>query len=510
MSLKERISANLLSQYALRALAIVFGFVLIPFLTRKLGTEAFGVIVFFESLVLSSEAALSCLRSAVSRHATVAWSQGKTKDFERYLTTARVLFIVLAGVLLGIGLWFAVSMPPWLHVPASLKDSAQALFAFFVISFVLMVPNDVYRAGLYSKQRFDRLNFALSTALVFRAVVILILFSWVPSHWLSLSLYGLVHLGTTWIKITAIRFEFDKQFPGLRKTLRGFDFISARNIFSFGSYSFLAHFASIFHDGLMIFLVNGYGGPKAAAMFAVGSKIPDALYSTFKEPAWALEPTVTTLAAGGERTRIHELVFLYTKSSTLFIAAICVWAFLFSKDLLQVWVGDQFSAAAGVMIWSFAGLFFYLPFAVCESLLPAYGEVRRPAILGSIFTPLSLGLAYALAVGWQWGITGFTAGVAITWSVYAMIVTVPLACRLSGLPIRMYLWSGFLKPVLLSASFMGAYASCLLFNRLPAISFYAVLVALPFVVAYIVCAWLFILNQREREIFLTTLKKRKA
>jgi O-antigen/teichoic acid export membrane protein len=156
------------------------GFLLIPFLIKKLGEDAFGIIVLAESTIVFLEIATISIRIALSRHATFSLAQNKKDEFMEYLSTGWFILLVSATFVFFVGVVLSYNFTNIFHVPPIYVKESKILFLLITIAFSTVVPNIVFWSVLYAKQRFDLINISASAGRLLRAVAIFILFSLLP------------------------------------------------------------------------------------------------------------------------------------------------------------------------------------------------------------------------------------------------------------------------------------------------------------------------------------------
>ncbi|NQT95805.1 MAG: hypothetical protein HQ572_05085, partial [Candidatus Omnitrophica bacterium] len=79
--MKNQVVKNLGAHYIAKLMGMLLGLFLIPFLVRKLGKDAFGLIIITESVIAFFQIATISLRISLSRHATFALAQGNKDNF---------------------------------------------------------------------------------------------------------------------------------------------------------------------------------------------------------------------------------------------------------------------------------------------------------------------------------------------------------------------------------------------------------------------------------------------
>jgi O-antigen/teichoic acid export membrane protein len=453
---KHLIIKNVSSNYLLNLFSMLLGFLIVPFLIGRLGRDAFGLIVLAEAALVFFEIMTASVRISLSRYGTVSLSQNKADDFVAYLSTGRTILFVSAAAVFTAGSLISWHFTHLFNVPAVFHDSSRILFFFITIAATISIPNIVFWSALYAKQRFDLINASSSVGLMIRAVCLFGYYSIMPREQASLAAYGVIYLVMTLAQNGMIYYFHRRLMPGVHFHLRFFQWNKIRQILSFSGHTaiFRASLA-LYQDAAMI-LINIFWGPAMNAVFSIGTKLPITFMRIFVEPSWALGPTFTDLAARGERERFESLFFMYSKVLAIVTLPMCFTLLFFSRPIIVLWVGPDFSAASGIMSISMIQVILSIPFSMTWAVFLAYGKVRIPSLVSLGMGVINVLLCLALGVVMDLQLRGIITAFVVTGTVCGVLVFPVYACRLTGFSLKRY-WTGcFVKPFLLCCLTVGA------------------------------------------------------
>jgi len=462
--MKSQILKNIFSNYVARVIGMLLGFLIIPFLIRKLGTEAYGLVVLAESTIAVVEIVTISVRMALSRHATYSLSQNKTDEFVEYLSTGRVLLYFSAAITLTAGFLVSFYFPDLFRVPAAFETQSKVLFFLITTGFVITVPNTVYWSVLYAKQRFDLINLCNSFGLIARAFCLFALFSFLPQRYVSLPVYGLVYLLMQAIENYFVFFMHKRLMPGLRLSAKRFKKEKVREILSFSFHTSLSRLSLALPGSIVNIIVNLFWGPAYNAIYSVSMKFPMMMRRMFSEATWSLTPTFTDLAARKDRERLEALFFMYSKAVSIVTMPLSLVLILLARPLIRLWVGEDFEMAGRLLPIMAFPLLFSIPFSVCACLNNAYAKVKWPSLMGVVSTVFSLSVGSLLALKFGMELFGFAIASCVSALLYMTFFTPFYACRIAGIPVRRYLVESLIKP--LSWALVGFGAGLVLFDRL--------------------------------------------
>jgi len=346
---RSHFSRNVLTTILARVVNMARGVVLVPFLLRHLGLEAYGI--WTTIFILVSYVGVSTLGISNVYIKYVAEFHAR-REYDRanaLLSTGLAITIPLCGaIFLGFLLgwdWYS----PWLHLPpahgADGKEAVLIVLGVFLSSIALSGFGDILTATqqIASTQWFLIMGIAAELAAIMwlvgagrgirglaEAYLVRVLFNDGLAIWWALKKLKWLRLSPRMVRRDAIRYVL--HFGGLVQ------FQSMLSIF-------LASVERVAALGLI--------GAAAAGLLDVAKKWPTALSLVPMAFFAALLPATAHVdAASGDSDRLANLRALYLSSSryanlctSAFVAAIALWA----APLMHVWLGPQLPIGQGLI-----------------------------------------------------------------------------------------------------------------------------------------------------------------
>lgn len=426
------------------------GFLLVPFLVRHLGKEAFGLTALAETTILMCEIFTVSIRQALSRHVTFAMAKGDEQSVTEYLSTGRFILFFSAAIVLAVGVFIGFRFDSYFNVPGHLAEESRRLFILIVLGFTAPIPNIVFWTVLYAKQRYDLINAATGAAVVVRALAVFILFSILPSQLASLTVYGLVYWITMLCENFVIYFLYRKLAPTLRIHWRHFNGSKIRDILSFGLHTSISRLSGILAGNLINVLVNVNWGASLNAVYAVAQRFLAPLNRIFSEPTWTLTPTFTDLAGRGDKAKVEQLLFTYSKALMIAWVPVCFFGMLAGQDLMRLWVGNDFDESGRLMVLYLVSMLTGVPFATCGCITTAYGKVKWPSLFGLVMALLNVMTGFWLAKRYDIGLFGFAYSNILFGLIGGTFFLPYYACRVASLSLSRYWVEAIIKPLSLA------------------------------------------------------------
>ncbi len=394
-----------------QALPLLVGVLTIPLVVRGLGTERFGllslawvVLGYFTIFDLG-------LGRATTKYVAEAMGKGEEDKVPQIIWTAvtfqAVLGFVGAFVLFGITDLLAESV---LNIPPQLLGEAKDTFHLLALSIPLVLVSSSFSGVLEAAQRFDLVNavrIPSSTLTFLLPLVGLYLGFGLPG---IVALILLARVGTL-----AAFFMMDLRIvPRLKKYSVSIARFS--QLFTFGGWVMITSIVGPILVYLDRFLIGSLLTIAAVAYYTAPYEMVTRLTIISASLTMTLFPAFSALEGVRDRQRLGTIFSRSVKYILLASGPILVLIVIFAKEILQIWLGNDFAIestvamqvlALGVLINSLA----YMPFA----LLQGIGRPDLPAKFHLIQLPIYIVVAWILVS--EFGIVG-AAG---AWTVRAVL-----------------------------------------------------------------------------------------
>jgi O-antigen/teichoic acid export membrane protein len=421
-------SRNVATTILARVVNMARGVVLIPFLLRHLGLEAYGIwttIFILVSYVGVSTLGISnvYIKYVAEFHARREYDKANALLSTGLAITVPLCTSIFLGFFFG-WKWYS----PWLHLPpghaADGKEAVLIVLAVFLSAIALSGFGDILTATqqISSTQWFLMMGIVAEMGMILwlvgagrgirglaEAYLVRVLFTDGLSIWWAWKKLKWLHLSPRFVRRDSIRYVV--HFGGMVQ------FQSMLDIF----------LASVERVAALSLI-----GAAAAGLLDVAKKWPVALSSVPMAFFWALLPAAAHVdAASAKSDRMQNLRTLYLSSSryanlctSAFVAAIALWA----APILQVWLGSTLPMrqmlVALFVVFSLATQFHMLT-GPGTSILRGMGRVYEEFTY-SIPNLLLLGVTLPLAHWIQGRWTPLGIGIAVA------VATAIAACVLMG------------------------------------------------------------------------------
>lgn len=152
-------------------------FLLTPYITSRLGIEAYGFVSIAKTATSYAEVVTIALTSFVVRYIAVYFHEGKIDKAESYYSTSVFACLCTSIIITLIASILSIKLDIILNVPDGLSASVKLLFIFIFISFAIRTMATPFGAATYIKNRLDLSGIAKIISYFSEAILLVLLFS---------------------------------------------------------------------------------------------------------------------------------------------------------------------------------------------------------------------------------------------------------------------------------------------------------------------------------------------
>ncbi|MEM1989646.1 MAG: flippase [Candidatus Bathyarchaeia archaeon] len=432
---------NTLLNFVGQLLSLLVGVVTLPFIVRGLSTERFGllslawvVLGYFTIFDLG-------LGRATIKYVAEALGRGDKKIVPRIMWTAATIQAIFGLI----GTIILVSITPLLvehilNIPPKLIGEAKAIFYLLSLSIPVVLVSISFQGVLEAAQRFDLVNavkIPSSIASYLLVLVGLLLGFRLPGIVALILLNRLVAL----VVLIILDFHLIPELKRYSGSLALFP-----RLFSFGGWVLVSNVVGPILVYLDRFLIGSLLTMDAVAYYTAPYEAVTRLWIIPASLTMTLFPAFSTLEGVKDRQKLVTLFARAIKYVLLVLTPIVIVLEVFAKEILQIWLGSDFSIESktvmrlltfGVLVNSLA----HIPFA----LLQGIGRSDITAKFHLLELPISVGLTWFLIkeIGIQ--------GAALAWTLRVGIdafLLFGVSLKICRIKFRVFVENGLLHSII--------------------------------------------------------------
>ena len=450
----KRFATNVLMNWGATAIGMVVPFFLTPFIVRSLGASAYGVWILAMSTVAYLNLLDLGLRSAVIRYVSKADAEQDKPAASRAIGAALWFRLLIAAAVALIGVLLASLFPHLFRIPPELRSAAQITVLLSATGVALTLISGVFGAVLAAIHRYDILSSVTMVQTLLRAGgVLAILRS--GGGLRALACWELLVIAAIALVTCGVTLRI---FPPSRVRLGRPDVETLRTIWSYSFVMFVILIAGqiVFNTDnlvvgafLSVSLVTAYSIGGSLIQYA--SQVVTALSTTFV-------PLASNLEAAGRPEAMRRFLLRGTQATLALALPISLTLLFRGKTFVGLWMGPQFSQISGTVIQILlVSQFFTVANLTAGAIMFATNQHKPVAKWASIEAASNLGLSLILVR--TVGVYGVAWGTALSMAAIHLVFWPAHVRRTLGVPVREYVWQGWLRITLCSLPFAAATAA---------------------------------------------------
>jgi O-antigen/teichoic acid export membrane protein len=351
-----------------------------PTFVSRLGVDRYGIWMLVNTFLGFSGIMSFGLSDATIKYVSKYRALGEKWKLVRVIRSTLTIYGIL-GIFVGTVVFLCAPLLVYHVFKVGLENTTIAVVALRVggIGIIVSFLDSVFQSTIYGYERYDLAAFVNMGTNVVSMMINLALI---------LSGYGLVEIlmvaiTLLWIssivKALIVKYALipDLVFRPL------FDKVTLKEIFSFGFYSWLHNISGILFHQVDRFLLASLLDTSALTYYTVCLQLSQQIHSILSRAVSFLFPLSVTINETGNLQRLRRVYFKGLNFTVTVAVAIGLPLFIFSPDILSLWMGRSFADQADVILRILTFAFTLL----ATSIVPYYylngtGFVRLNAFLG--------------------------------------------------------------------------------------------------------------------------------
>lgn len=428
-------ASNLIGQ----AVILATGFLLAPFVLKRIGASDYGLWILISSLTGYASVLEFGISSAVIKYVAEFRVKGEREEMHALIGTALSLYTALGVLAILFSVGIAFLLPHIINIPPGDTAKAVHLVLLAGVGLGISIPTTIVVGVLRGLQRFDLLNvlYVINTLLSAGATIAVLLLGW----------------GVLGIAVAAIPVTLLTQLPGLwlirradpemRVSWRGARRDLVRTVTGFSFALFISQVAKQLQNRTDELVIASRLPIASVTPYAFGRRLGEIPNQFANQFARTLMPLASGLHAEKDWTRLRAMYVVSSRLAIAIAAPLAVILSALAPTMLTLWIGAEYAVYWPVV------LLISLSSVVAISQYPAgamlQGMARHKILAVTSIANGIINLVISLILVQKMGITGVAIGTFVPAVLEALFV-MPYTMRLLGVR-----WSDVLKDAWLPA-----------------------------------------------------------
>jgi O-antigen/teichoic acid export membrane protein len=420
---------------ALRTITLVatgaVSFLLMPFVVRSLGDRLFGLWSLVGTLVGYYGLLDLGLASAVNRHMASAFGSKDGQEANRVFNTALRLYLGIGTLVLAVTLVIATVAASAVPDPGDASLLGKVIVVLGT-SLAFGFPVRVFVGALNADLRFD-LTAGLDLLTLFLRAVLTV----------SVLLAGYKVLALAWVTLLSglpagvlAVYLARRTLPTLRVSRTFWSRPTARTLFSYSSYAFLAQVADMLRFRVDGFVLAAFLGLGSVTHFSIAGSLVQ-YFIQLLGAATGVFSSVFSRQDGARDVDAMRRTFLFASKVSVMVSTFVAFGLLaWGRQFIQRWMGTAYLDAYPVLTVLTLGATVALWQAPSVGLLFGVSRHKFFALANSVEGLANLALSILLVQ--RYGMLGVAYGTVIPMAAMKLLIQPVYVCHVSGVPYGSY------------------------------------------------------------------------
>ena len=370
---KKQLLENFISLGALQIVSYVIPLITLPYLSRVLGVDKFGL-VFFAFAFMQYFIVLTDYGFNLSATREIAVNRHNQNNLSNIFNSVSVLKIILLLISYLVLIILTLSIP-------KLRND----WLIFQLSFLMVIGNAIYPSWFF--QGMERMKYVTFLNILAKVIFLFLIFIFVKNE----SDYVIVPLLNSlgFVVSGVIGFIFAVKIFNLKLYIPGFK--SIKKQFKYSTDFFLSRAAVTVFTCTNTFFIGLISSNTIVAYYVAAERI----YTALKNLVQPVEKAVYPFIAKNKDINTYKNIFKLAMLANTFL---CLIVFIFSKPIITIFYGTEMLNAYRILrIFSFGIFIVWFSVLLGYPLLGALGktkEVNGAVVIASVVHIIGLCLLY--------------------------------------------------------------------------------------------------------------------
>ncbi len=332
------INKNFYANIITYIITLSINMLLTPYVTKNLGTEAFGFISFANTIVNYISLITIALNSMASRFVAVSYYKGDIEEAKKYYTSVYYGNLIISTIIIIPCIIFMYFIERVINVPKNLVIDLKLLIGVLLINFIVSLNANLLSIAMFVKNRLFLISISNVITALLKGVLLLILFSLFKPR---IYIIGIVTLAMTIFTFIWNRAISKRLLPEVYINKKYFDNKVISTITKSGIWNSIIRLGNMLLEGVDLLIANLFIGSIDMGVLAISKTIPNIISSFVFSLSNIYLPDLTKAYAQNDPQMIKNVLNRSISILGLFANIPLVLLFTLSDILYKLWLPAQ-------------------------------------------------------------------------------------------------------------------------------------------------------------------------
>lgn len=334
----RQLTINLIAQ--LMAFVVSFGisFFVTPYVTQKLGSEAYGFINLADNFVNYASLITIALNSMASRFITIKIYEDKMDEANTYFNSVLVGNIFLMLVVGIFSILCTFNIEKIVSIPESLVIDVKITFFIVFLNFIIGIITSVFSIAFFTTNRMDIGSKRSIEANLIRAIIIIVGYVFFRPRIIYYAIASIV--ASIFILFTDVYYS-RKLLPEIKVNFSCFDIKKVIELIEAGVWNVITKLSQILTNGLDLLVSNIFISSVVMGELAIAQTVPNVIMNLIPTISNVFSPEMTIHYAKKDKDSLINIISKAIRLMTVFTIIPDAMLIAFGTDFFKLWMPGQ-------------------------------------------------------------------------------------------------------------------------------------------------------------------------
>lgn len=322
------------------AYAVNYGILLVltPYITRNVGTEAYGFVSLAKQFAQYAVIITTALNTYATRYISVAYHKNDYSKANMYFSSVFWGDIILVSVIFAASILGIIWLDKIIYIPAEIISDVKILFFFMFLNLWVSTAFSVFGCAAYIQNKLDITGLFKTLSYIVNMIVLVLLYRLFPAK--------VFYVGVGTVAATCVVGFSDfwitgKYTPGLRVKRKNYSFAAVRRLVMDGCWASLNSVGDMLNNGLDLLVCNQMLSSLAMGQLAIAKTMHTIVQSLYMIVDQAFIPMFLKSYADNDKKRLLSELKLSMKVSGLLANIMFAGFFALGLSYYKLWIPEQ-------------------------------------------------------------------------------------------------------------------------------------------------------------------------
>lgn len=391
---KNQLVVNLIASLIAFTVNLGINFLLAPYITETVGTEAYGFVSLASNFVNYATILTIALNSMAGRFISINIHQNKIDEANKYFTSILVANILIMSFLIVPASLLVLYLDKVLNISLLILLDVKVLFSLIFINFALSVFDATFATSTFVKNRIDLSSRRNVISYIIKAIFLVVLYRIFSP---KVFYVGVAACLATFYALVADIYYTKRLLPQIKIKKIYFDIKKLFEVIKSGIWNSITKLGQVLSDGLDLIICNLFISSLAMGQLSIVKTLSSATGTLLSTVSSVFQPELTILYAKNEISSLVKRTKLAMKFSGFFSNIVLGFLVVFGFYFYELWVPNENAKLLIILtILTLQGVFVSGAINPLYSIYTITNKVKADSILRIIISVLDVIIVFLL------------------------------------------------------------------------------------------------------------------